>query len=269
MVKRKLLFLAESSSQSNIDLRTFEDQWEVHVAVNLTHACRLAANGDFHVGLLVLGGRDAPASSGDELLAAAPHIAWIVALPTESLARFEYRRLIGKGCFDFHTLPVNYPLLNTLLGHAYGMAQLHEPETAEQSYETDYQMVGNSPAIRATFSSIEKISGALDAPVFIRGESGTGKELAARAIHKQSPRAGQPFVAINCGALPANLIQSELFGHERGAFTGAHQRKIGRIEAAHGGSLFLDEIGDLPLSLQVNLLRFLQEHTFERVGGSN
>ena len=220
------------------------------------------------MGLLVLDGQAASASACDDLLDAAPHISWIIALSAESLARFEFRRLIGKGCFDFHTLPVNYPLLNTMLGHAYGMAQLHEPMVADECWEADYQMIGNSPSIRATFSHIRKMSGARDAPVLIHGESGTGKELAARAIHRQSARAEQPFVAINCGALPASLIQSELFGHERGAFTGAHQRKAGRLETAKGGTLFLDEIGDLPLALQVNLLRFLQEHTFERLGGN-
>jgi DNA-binding NtrC family response regulator len=106
-----------------------------------------------------------------------------------------------------------------------------------------------------------------DAPVFISGESGTGKELTAVAIHERSVRREQPFVAINCGAIPAHLLQSELFGYERGAFTGANQRKIGRVEAANGGTLFLDEIGDLPLESQASLLRFLQERKVERLGG--
>jgi len=117
------------------------------------------------------------------------------------------------------------------------------------------------------FRSIRKVAG-VDAPLLITGESGTGKEMIARAVHERSPRADGPFIAVNCGALPDNLIQSELFGYEKGAFTGATSRKIGRIEAAEGGTLFLDEIGDLPLDLQVNLLRFLQEKTIDRVGGT-
>jgi DNA-binding NtrC family response regulator len=106
-----------------------------------------------------------------------------------------------------------------------------------------------------------------DAPVFISGESGTGKELTAVAIHQRSTRRNEAFVAINCGAIPPHLLQSELFGYERGAFTGANQRKIGRVEAADGGTLFLDEIGDLPFESQASLLRFLQEQTVERLGG--
>ncbi len=125
--------------------------------------------------------------------------------------------------------------------------------------------IANSPAMQVVLQSISKMAAA-DAPVYILGESGTGKELAARAIHRQSARRQGPFQAINCAALPAQLIQSELFGHEKGAFTGAHQRNIGRIEAANGGTIFLDEIGDLPLDLQATLLRFLQENTVERLG---
>ena len=126
-------------------------------------------------------------------------------------------------------------------------------------------MVGVSAPMQAVFRNLRKIA-AVDAPVLITGETGTGKELAARAIHERSRRSSGPFVAVNCAALPATLIQSELFGYERGAFTGAQRRKIGSIESANGGILFLDEIGDLSLDLQVNLLRFLEESAIQRVG---
>jgi DNA-binding NtrC family response regulator len=127
-------------------------------------------------------------------------------------------------------------------------------------------MVGSSPAMVRLIHTIRKVA-ATEAPVLITGESGTGKELAAIAVHRHSPRAGGPFVPINCAALPKTLIASELFGHEKGAFTGADQRRIGRIQAADKGTLFLDEIGDLPMDLQAHLLRFLQESTIDRVGG--
>ena len=128
-------------------------------------------------------------------------------------------------------------------------------------------LVGRSEAMHALRTSLRKYA-PVDLPVLITGETGTGKEVAARAVHQLSPRAGRPFVAINCGALPGNLVQSELFGHERGAFTGATTRRIGHIESASGGTVFLDEIGDLPLDAQTSLLRFLQEGTIVRVGSS-
>ena len=142
------------------------------------------------------------------------------------------------------------------------------PGAAEKSAEEPEPfMVGNSPAMQRVYSAIRRYA-ATKAPVLITGESGTGKELVAQAIHERSAFRTGPFVAINCGALPPTLIASELFGHEKGAFTGAAQRRIGRLESASGGTIFLDEIGDLPLELQGHLLRFLQERTIDRVGGT-
>ncbi|MBV9266201.1 MAG: sigma 54-interacting transcriptional regulator [Acidobacteriaceae bacterium] len=130
------------------------------------------------------------------------------------------------------------------------------------------EIVGDSPALRRALNHIEQVA-ATDATVLITGETGTGKELIARAIHRCSARAGGPLIKVNCAALPPSLIASELFGHERGAFTGAIERRKGRFEQANGGTLFLDEIGELPLDLQPLLLRAIQEHEFERVGGSS
>jgi transcriptional regulator with GAF, ATPase, and Fis domain len=129
------------------------------------------------------------------------------------------------------------------------------------------EIVGSSPALKTVLSSVVKVA-PTDSTVLITGETGTGKELIARAIHKGSQRAGQAFVAVNCAAVPSSLIASELFGHEKGAFTGALQHRQGRFELAHSGTIFLDEIGELPAETQIALLRVLQERQFERVGGS-
>ena len=129
------------------------------------------------------------------------------------------------------------------------------------------EIVGASPALKAVLARIDKVA-PTDSIVFITGETGTGKELVARAIHKRSPRASRAFVSVNCAAIPAPLIASELFGHEKGAFTGAHQRRLGRFELAEGGTIFLDEIGELPMETQIALLRVLQDQKFERLGGN-
>jgi transcriptional regulator with PAS, ATPase and Fis domain len=141
---------------------------------------------------------------------------------------------------------------------------LPAPAAADPSFST--YMVGASPVLLRVFDAIRRYA-ISSAPVLVTGESGTGKELVARAIHERSSANTGPFVAINCGALPTTLIGSELFGYEKGAFTGAANRKIGRIESAAGGTVFLDEIGDLPFETQAHLLRFLQEGTIERIGG--
>jgi formate hydrogenlyase transcriptional activator len=129
------------------------------------------------------------------------------------------------------------------------------------------EVVGSSPAIRSVLADLSKVA-RTDSTVLILGETGTGKELIARAIHERSPRSSRAFIRVNCAAIPQALIASELFGHERGAFTGALQRRLGRFELAHGGTIFLDEIGELPAETQVALLRVLQEREFERVGGA-
>ena len=176
---------------------------------------------------------------------------------------------VGQGAFGFLAKPVDIVELKVSLKHAFYLAELERDyRELQQAIQTEMfeHMLGNSPPMREVFSSIRKVA-TTDAPVLILGESGTGKEMAALGIHHRSARKAGPFVAINCGAIPENLLESELFGHEKGAFTGAHAQRPGRIESAAGGTLFLDEIGELPLALQVKLLRFLQEQIIERVGG--
>ncbi len=174
---------------------------------------------------------------------------------------------IEQGAYDFFTKPIEIDEIQVTLRRAAHLFNLEEENRRlKKRPVADSGMIGASAAMEQLHKTIHKIANN-NFPVLITGESGTGKELIARAIHQKSERATQAFVAINCGAIPENLMESELFGHEKGAFTGAHAQRKGRIEFAEGGTLFLDEIGELALGLQVKLLRFLQEKTLERVGG--
>src|SRR5580765_5092268 len=178
-------------------------------------------------------------------------------------------KAIGAGAYDFLSKPVDVEELKIILKRTFHVAGLERDYRELQQHleaDTFEGMLGTSPKMQSVFSTIRKVATS-DAPVLVLGESGTGKEMVALAIHRRSPRKDGPFVAINCSAIPETLLESELFGHEKGSFTGAHAQRKGRIESATGGTLFLDEIGELPALLQVKLLRFLQEQRIERVGG--
>ena len=176
---------------------------------------------------------------------------------------------VGEGAYDFLCKPVEMEEVKLLLRRCIQVVELEkEYRELQQSQRSDVfeEMLGTSSQMQAAFALIRKVAGT-DAPVLLLGESGTGKEMAAAAIHRRSTRKNGPFVAINCNAIPENLLESELFGHEKGVFTGAHIQRKGLMETAAGGTLFLDEIGELPPAIQVKLLRFLQEHRLQRVGG--
>lgn len=176
-----------------------------------------------------------------------------------------------KGAYDYIIKPFEMDELKLKVKHIMEKRTLEaENMKLRQELKDKYSldnMVGMSGAMQQVYKMVEKVA-PTDASVLIRGESGTGKELVAQAIHQLSPRAGAPFVAVNCGALPEGLLESELFGHEKGAFTGADKMKLGRFELAAGGTIFLDEIGEMTPTTQVKLLRVLQAHQIERVGGT-
>jgi len=175
-----------------------------------------------------------------------------------------------RGAFDYITKPFDLDEVNLLVKKALEVRQLSlEVHALRAEVREKYEggLVGNTPSMQEIYKTIGRVAES-DATVLINGESGTGKELVARAIHYHSKRSGKPFTAVNSAAIPSDLLESELFGHEKGSFTGAVSRKIGKFEAAAGGTLFLDEIGDMGLALQGKLLRVLQEKEFERVGGT-
>ncbi len=203
----------------------------------------------------------------EEILALAPMTKVIVVTGNEE--RDHALRAIAIGAYDFCQKPINDDVLGLIIERAFHLAELEEENRALALAGRQSPLNGvitGSPEMLKVCAMVEKVARA-NITVLLQGASGTGKELLARAIHDLSDRRNGPFIAINCAAIPENLLESELYGHEKGAFTGAHKQTIGKIELAQKGTLFLDEIGDLPLSLQVKLLRFLQERVIERVGG--
>lgn len=174
---------------------------------------------------------------------------------------------VALGAYDYYQKPIDVDVLNIIIARAFKLSELEAENKALRASSVKQQdIIGNSEQILKACRMVEKIA-PTEITTLLLGESGTGKEVFARSIHKQSPRSERPFLAINCASIPDNLLESELFGYEKGAFTGAHKTTLGKIETANGGTLMLDEIGDMPLPLQAKMLRFLQERVIERVGG--
>jgi DNA-binding NtrC family response regulator len=241
--------------------------WDVCVVEHLAAARKVLSQQHYGVGLLLDSSDGADDVELERFLHQHHLMRWVGVFDAHRLVQPALRELIAAHLVDFHTLPVDTLRLQHSLGHAHGMASMATRPASRESALRVSHIDGTSAAIARLRSHIDKIA-TVDAPVLICGESGSGKELAAQEIHLRSPRATGPFIAINCAAMAPALIHSELFGHERGAFTGAMRDKQGLLEAASGGSIFLDEIGDLPLDLQASLLRFLQERVIYRVGGT-
>jgi DNA-binding NtrC family response regulator len=272
MGTRNLLYVEQGEGIDTHLPEILSKDWTVHKARDILSVQKLIEAEYCKVGIVRLGD-DCEWLCRPELkdiLFSTPHLKWVAVLKGTALENSKVREVVSRNFYDYHQLPVDAALLQMALGHAYGKAQLERHCNADRAATRppglSDGLIGKSAVIHTLRRQIEKIA-QVDTPVLITGESGTGKEVAAQLIHRASRRASGPFVAVNCAALPANLIQSELFGHEKGSFTGAHKKKIGRFEAANGGTIFLDEIGDLPQGMQITLLRFLEQQNIERVGG--
>ena len=212
---------------------------------------------------------EANASEGlaalQEILTIAPHTKVIVITGNDD--RTNALKAIAAGAYDFYQKPVDTEVINVIVARAYSVAAIEEENRRMRSVVgSDIGIIGNSEAIERLRTMVRRIA-PTQITALLLGESGTGKEVTANAVHLASDRKDKPFIAINCASIPETLLESELFGFEKGAFTGAHKTTKGKIECAEGGTLFLDEIGDMPFNLQAKLLRFLQEKQIERLGG--
>ena len=268
MTKRNVLVLDDVGSVSRQLLDLMSDDLAIFYADSAVQAKSLLHEKPFSVVLVVFSENLlAQQDEVEQLICGPSNAEWIALAEPDVLKEHEFQNFVLRAFHDHHTLPLDFRRLAMTIGHACGRSQLRAAVAAKKEGNGKYHICGSSPVMKSFLARLEKVIHS-DAPVLISGETGTGKELVAQAIHQFSKRSSAPMVVVNCGAIPANLIQSELFGHEKGAFTGATQRHIGKVEAANGGVLFLDEIGDLPMDMQVSLLRVLQERAIVRVGSS-
>ena len=271
--KRGALLVVEDDPGLQKQMRWSFDSYDVAVAGDRESAIAQVRRFEPPVMTLDLGLPPDPdgASEGlatlEQVLTIAPDTRVIVV--TGNQDRANAVSAIGMGAYDFYQKPYDPETLNLVVERAFRLHELMQENRRLRTRQADSPMHGiisRDPGMLKVCRNIEKVAPA-DATVMLLGESGTGKELLARALHQLSPRASNRFVAINCAAIPETLLESELFGYEKGAFTGAVKQTRGKIEFADGGTFFLDEVGDLPAALQAKLLRFLQERTIERVGG--
>ena len=275
MSKERLLIIEDEASVAKQLKWSLGYDYDITIAADVEKSKQLMACGAFPVATLDLGLPPSPDTPQvglkllQELAVLSPHTKVIVI--TGNAEQDTAVKAVASGAFDFCAKPINVKVLKVILDRTFRIHALEEVNRKfrRRSDQCDSLcgMIGVAPVMQNLFSMIRKIS-ANDYPVLISGESGTGKEMVAHAIHELGARRDNPFVIINCGAIPDNLLESELFGHERGAFTDAVARKPGKLEVGNKGTIFLDEIGELPLAMQVKILRCLQEGTIERIGGN-
>ena len=270
---RPKLLVVEDDEGLQRQLRWSYEDYEVIIAGDRATAIDLLRQHEPAVATLDLGlppdpdGTSEGFATLDAMLALCPHLKVIIA--SGHGARESALRAIDRGAYDFYQKPVDFDELGLIVRRAFHLATIEAEnrELRERAPPPPLEgLITAAPEMLSVVRMVERVADT-NASVMLLGASGTGKEVLARGLHARSARKGGPFVAINCGAIPVNLLEAELFGHEKGAFTGAVKSNEGKIELADGGTLFLDEIGDVPLDVQVKLLRFLQERKIERLGG--
>jgi two-component system NtrC family response regulator len=266
-----LLLIIEDDTGLQKQLKWSLSQYEIIIAANRSEAIAAIRRFSPAVATLDLGLPPDPSNASEglatlkEILALAPATKIIVVTGNDD--RDNAVQCIAMGAYDFYNKPLDPEVLALMLERAFKLSRLEQDHhQLQQQHSVQHGIIGTSPQMQAVIAITKKIA-PTQATILITGESGTGKELLARAIHNLSARSQQPFIAVNCAAIPENLLESELFGYEKGAFTGAVAQTRGKIEYANGGTFFLDEIGDLPFGLQAKLLRFIQERIIERLGG--
>lgn len=274
-MNKKLLIIEDEKSVAKQLRWGLADEYDITIAGDAEQARPLISSGAFPVITMDLGLPPFPdnPSQGLKLLEETMHLSPYskVIVITGNAEDDNAIKAVGLGATDFYAKPIDIKILKLILARTFRIQECEgvNRQLQQQSHQsgTLCNMIGISPQMTKLFERLKHAS-ATDYPVLITGSTGTGKEVAANAVHTLSRRSDKPLVIVNCGAIPENLIESELFGHEKGAFTGASSRQIGKFEQADGGTIFLDEIGELPLNMQVKLLRTLQESTIERLGGN-
>ncbi|WP_170308587.1 MULTISPECIES: PEP-CTERM-box response regulator transcription factor [Corallincola] len=272
MVKKEYLLIVDDDPGIQKQLKWSLDKYNLVFAEDRASAIKQLRRFEPAVVTLDLGLPPDPANASEglmalsEILALSPSTKVIVVTGNDD--KDNALRAVADGAYDYYHKPIDPDVLQIIIDRAFQLHRLEDENRrlVESKSPATAGIIGNSPEMTRVLRLIERVA-PTEATALLLGESGTGKEVFARAIHQLSPRRNAPFIAINCASIPENLLESELFGFEKGAFTGAHKKTQGKIECAQGGTLFLDEIGDMPGALQAKLLRFLQERVIEPVGG--
>ena len=273
MTKKDTLLVVEDDQGIQSQLKWSFDDYDVVIAGDRAEALSLLRRHEPKVVTLDMGLPPDPGGTSEglatlqEILELSPKTKVVVVTGNDD--RESAVKAIGIGAYDFYLKPIDADILGLIVNRAFRVRELEDENERLGSGEGESPLSGliaSSVQMLKVCRTVEKVA-PTNATTLLLGESGTGKEVLAKALHELSPRSEKRFVAINCAAIPDNLLESELFGYEKGAFTGAAKQTVGKIEIANGGTLFLDEIGDLPMGLQAKLLRFLQERVIERVGG--